>query len=108
MPRHLLPLTHCSHFAGDHLTFLPRRDGLITFLILTFVINAFVDLVRFARPIFSRGDAIELTEAEQKLLGVKPSDAAFKLAKAPAPSTPPRTFVGISSRCLTSAINVLI
>lgn len=84
---------------GDHLSLLPFREGLFSSLVLIFVINAFVDLLRFARPLLSRGGVIELTEAEQKLLGVKPNDASFKLAKTPPPATPPKTsFIGISSR----------
>jgi len=84
---------------GDHLSLLPFRDAFFSFLVLIFVINAFVDLLRFARPLLSRGGVIELTEAEQKLLGVKPNEAFFKLAKTAAPVTPPKTtFMGISSR----------
>lgn len=88
-------------FFGDHLSVFPFRDGAFSILILLFVVNALVDFVRFARPMLSRAAAIELTEAEQKLLGVKQGDVGgFRLAKpsSPTPSTPPKTFVGISPR----------
>lgn len=84
---------------GDHLFIFPFRDGFFSSLVLIFIFNAFVDFLRFARPLISRGGVIELTEAEQKLLGVKPNDASFRLAKAPPPATPPKTsFIGISAR----------
>jgi len=88
----------CGLFFGDNLAVLPFRDGAFSFLALVFLLNAVVNFARFARPRISRGAVIELTEGEQKLLGVKPTDAAFKLAKTPPPATPPRTFVGISPR----------
>jgi len=76
-------------FFGDLLLFLPFREGLLSCLVFLFLINALVDLFRFARPMISRGPAIELTEAEQKLLGVSPLDLAFKLATPPKASPSP-------------------
>jgi len=84
---------------GEHLFIIPFRESFFSFLVLIFIINAFVDFFRFARPLLSRGGVIELTEAEQTLLGVKANDASFKLAKTPPPATPPKTsFIGISPR----------